>query len=168
MTATDWIQLGSLAVVLAALGVSAYQVRLAGAQTRTLARTLQQTADSSVTALQTQARIAFLLEDPELLAWHLRSRGCEGRSYEQNKMRLYILTKLIAHETTYVGYQDGVISPATWSSWEAVVKTDVLMPEAREIWEPMRSLYAPVFVRYVDELIEQNPLPSADRETAAR
>jgi hypothetical protein len=149
-------------VVLAALGVSAYQVRIAANQTKTLVRTLQQTADSSVTALQTQARIAFLLDDQELLAWHLRSRGCEGSSYEQNKMRLYILTKLIAHETTYVGYRDGVISPATWSSWEAVVKTDVLMPEARDIWEPMRSFYAPVFTRYVDDLLRQNPVTSTD------
>ena len=161
MSAVDWFQLGSFAAVLVALGVSAYQVRLASIQTRTLARTLQQTADSSVTALQTQARIAFLLEDPELLAWHLRSRGCEGSSHEQNKMRLYILTKLIAHETTYVGYRDGVISPATWSSWEGVVQADVLMPEAREIWEPMRSYYAPVFTRYVDELMRQNPVPDA-------
>jgi hypothetical protein len=164
VTATDWTQLGSLAVVLAALGVSAYQVRIAADQTRTLVRTLQQTADSSVTALQTQARMSFLLEDPELLAWHLRSRGCAGDSYEQNKMRLYILTKLIAHETTYVGYEDGVISPATWSSWEAVVRTDVLMPEAREIWAPMRTFHAPVFVRYVDDLIRRNPLPDGETD----
>lgn len=145
-----WVQVASLIVVLLALAVSTYQVWLARQQTIAL----QRTTEASLTAGQAEARHEVLYNDPELMAWHLRNRNCEGDNAFQNKQRYFIIQKLLSDEALYIGNRHGFISDQTWTAWVDVVSADALASEAREIWPATRYLYDREFTAYVDSLIE--------------
>ncbi len=131
-----WVQVASLVVVLLALAVSTYQVWLARRQTAAL----QRTTEAALTAGQAEARHEVLYADPELLAWHLRNRNCEGSTPFENKQRYFLIQKLLSDEALYVGNRQGFISDETWAAWVEVVKADALVAEARAIWPATRYL----------------------------
>jgi hypothetical protein len=158
-----WLQVASLVVVLLALAVSTYQVWLARRQTVAL----QRTTEAALTAGQAEARHQVLYADPELLAWHLRNRNCEGANPFENKQRYFIIQKLLSNEALYVGNRQGFISDATWAAWLEVVKADALVPEARAIWPATRYLYAEEFAVYVDSLIADHAATEAQAATGA-
>jgi hypothetical protein len=49
---------------------------------------------TSLMEAHTDQRTAFFLKDPELLAWHLKSRGYRSTTPFENKQRLYALLSL--------------------------------------------------------------------------
>ncbi|WP_181778874.1 hypothetical protein [Pseudonocardia pini] len=148
MDSPVWVQIASLVVVLLALLVSTYQVLLARRQTKSL----QQTTEAALTAGQAEARHQILYANPDLMAWHLRTRGCEGRDEQDNRRRYFIIQKLISDEALFIGNLRGFISDESWHGWIDVVKQDACNPEARQIWPEIRFMYAEEFVRHIEAL----------------
>src|SRR5437764_1181573 len=104
MTPGDWIQAATLAGVAAALLLNVRQNREVARQTEELIRqnatigaSLQQAAHHAMVSHPTALRISLLRDNPELLEWHLTSRGYLPGTYQQNLRRLYIMAKLEVH-----------------------------------------------------------------------
>jgi uncharacterized membrane protein len=103
----DWIQSLSLLLVAGALIASIFQTRAVAHQARQATTALQATTHQSFVHNQNGSREAFFLDRPELLSWHLSSRGYPETNAAENLRRLYVLNKLDIHEYNYLFVQGG-------------------------------------------------------------
>jgi hypothetical protein len=148
----DWIQSLSLLLVAGALIASIFQTRAVARQARQATIALQATTHQSFVHNQNASRQAFFLDHPDLLSWHLSSRGYRSTNAEENQRRLYVLIKLDIHEYNYLSFRAGHFRDDIWSGWMNVMHEDFSrVPEFREIWSVARKLYAPSFVNFIEE-----------------
>ena len=154
MRFADWVQALSIPLVLTALIFSYLQVRAASRQARTAVVALERSAQVSLIASQSDLAANFLNHEPELLLWHIQTRGFAIDSPSEAKLIALILLRLNVHEATYLGYRDGVVGAEHWTAWESVVRLDMATDRYREYWPVARGMYAPSFVRYLDTMVE--------------
>lgn len=153
MSTADWIQSIAAILVFAALILNVLQLRQVTGQTEALRRSLEQAAYGSTWATHASSRTAYFLQDPELLAWHLSSRGYETSTAEENRRRLYALVKLESHEASYLSHANGLLSSEVWNAWRTVMMEDLSVPEFRSVWGVGKQFYAASFVRFIDSEI---------------
>jgi hypothetical protein len=153
----EWIQVATLIAVAVALLLNVRQNREVALQTRELIRqnaaiaaSLQQSAHQALINQPTNLRAALLPDNPELLQWHLTSRGYPPGTHQQNLRRLYFMAKLEVHELNFVSYTDGLLADDIWVGWRNVMAADFADVEFRESWTAVKHLYAPSFVAFVD------------------
>lgn len=152
MNIADWIQSLSLLLVAGALIASIFQTRAVAHQARQATIALQATTHQSFVHNQNGSRQAFFLDHPELLSWHLSSRGYPATNEAENQRRLYALIKLDIHEYNYLSFREGHFRDDIWTGWKNVMHEDFSrVPEFREIWLVARRLYAPSFVNFIEE-----------------
>ena len=147
----DWIQTLSLLLVARALIASIFQTRAVAYQARQATKALQATTHQSFVHNQNGSREAFFLDRPELLSWHLSSRGYPDTNATENLRRLYALNKLDIHEYNYLSFSAGHFRDDIWAGWKNVMQEDLGQPEFREMWPVARRLYAPSFVNFIEE-----------------
>jgi hypothetical protein len=151
---TDLVQVMSLGAVLCALLVSALQTRILARQNRALSKSLSQGAYGSVARTGIEMREIFFLDDPEMLKWHLRARGLPCTDSQlKNKMYLYVLVKLDAHEGHFLDHKNGLLSDQIWLAWRRVIESDMSVDEFRRAWPAARHFYEETFVDYIDGLL---------------
>ena len=148
---TDWIQSLSLLLVAGALIASIFQTRAVAHQARQATAALQATTHQSFVYNQNGSREAFFLDRPELLSWHLSSRGYPETNAAENLRRLYVLNKLDIHEYNYLSFRSGHFRDDIWAGWKNVMQEDFRQPEFREMWPVARRLYAPSFKNFIEE-----------------
>ena len=150
----DWIQIASVALVLASLAVGLSQLREIAAQSRAMGASLHQLAYGGVSNLATDPRLMLLPDDPELLSWFLRSKGFKATTPTENKRRLYVMAKLIQHETNFLNHCSGHLSDESWIAWKNVLQADLKIPVFQEVWRSSREVYAGSFAALVDALLD--------------
>ena len=101
----------------------------------------------------TALRATLLPGNPELLQWHLVTRGYPPGTHQQNLRRLYIMAKLDVHELNFVSYSGGLLAEDIWLGWRNVMTADFADPEFQESWAAAKHLYAPTFVTFVDRYL---------------
>jgi uncharacterized membrane protein len=148
---TDWIQSLSLLLVAGALIASIFQTRAVAHQARQATTALQATTHQSFVHNQNGSREAFFLDRPELLSWHLSSRGYPETNAAENLRRLYVINQLDIHEYNYLSFRSGHFRDDIWAGWKNVMQEDFRQPEFREMWPVARRLYAPSFVNFIEE-----------------
>ena len=160
MNTSDWIQAATLGAVAIALLLNLRQNREVARQTQELTqqnsvflRSMQQDAYRVMVTHPTALRVSFLKDDPEMLAWHLESRGYQPGTYQQNLRRLYVLLRLDTHELNFISHAQGLLTDDVWTGWWNVLKADFTDAEFYEAWAAAKHFYAPSFVTFVDELI---------------
>jgi hypothetical protein len=154
----DWIQSLSLLLVAGALIVSIRQTRAVAHQARQATRALQDATHQSFVRNQNGSREAFFLDHPELLSWHLSSRGYPSTSAAENLRRLYVLNKFDIHEYNYLSHMAGQFSSDIWEGWKNVMHMDFdQVPEFREMWPVASRLLAPSFVKFIEEHYDMVP-----------
>jgi hypothetical protein len=163
MDAADWAQTLSFPLVALALYVSSVQTRAAVRQTKhladqnkSLASSLTQGAHVALTRNQIDHRTMFFHDDENLLDWYLSSRGYPSSTFDANKRRLYVLTRMDMHQLNFVNYEAGFLAHDFWQSWKTVVETDLKIPEFAELWPILRNFYAPGFVKFCDRTLSAN------------
>lgn len=153
MQASDWIQTVAAALVFLALILNVLQLRHVANQSAALRRSLEQAAYGSLVDKHVESRTAYFLNDPELLAWHLSTRGYKSTSAERNKRRLYVLVKLEAHENNFLSYVAGLLNDEVWAAWRTVMEHDFAIDEYQEVWPVAKKFYAASFATFVDNEI---------------
>ena len=160
MNTSDWIQAATLGAVAIALLLNLRQNREVARQTQELTqqnsvflRSTQQDAYRVMVTHPNAPRVSFLKDDPEMLAWHLESRGYQPGTYQQNLRRLYVLLRLDTHELNFISHAQGLLTDDVWTGWWNVLKADFTDAEFYEAWAAAKHFYAPSFVTFVDELI---------------
>ena len=109
MSLGDTIQIVTLLTVIIALGLTTWQARQMMKQTALMFTELTDQVGASLIETHVQQRTTFFLNDPELLKWHLTSRGYTSTTPLEDKQRLYALVKLEAHELAYQRHLKGTI-----------------------------------------------------------
>lgn len=165
MRVGEWIQTLSLLGVVVALILGTLQLREVGRQSTALRDTLRQTAYEAMSMNHNEYRIAYLKDDPEMLRWHLESRGYPVSDVLGNKKTLYLLAKLDTHERSTLYNLDGLLPHDVWQGWLSVIKRDIDLPEFRLIWPNAKQFFAPTFVALIDELLAE--LPQAPAATSS-
>jgi hypothetical protein len=102
MQISDWIQTIAAVLVFLALILNVLQLRHVANQSMAFRRSLEQGAYGSLVDKHLGSRATYVINDPELLAWHLPTRGYKSTCFEQNKRRLYVLVKLELHENNFL------------------------------------------------------------------
>jgi hypothetical protein len=173
MSAGDWFQALTLVAVAVALLLNVRQNREVARQTQELTRqntvilgSMQQNAYQAMLTYPTALRVSFLKDNPELLAWHLTSRGVPATTYEHDLRRLYIILKLETHEMCFVSHAQGLLTDDVWAGWWNVVNTDLMDPDFQETWLSVRHFFAPSFAAFVDGLIRDREYPPELRPVA--
>jgi hypothetical protein len=152
MNIADWIQSLSLLLVTGALIVSILQTRAVAHQARHAARALQDATHQSFVRNQNGSRENFFLDHPELLSWHLSTRGYPATNAAENLRRLFVLNKFEIHEYNYLSHKAGQFSDDIWAGWKNVMYVDFSqVPEFREIWPAAKQFFAPSFVEFIEE-----------------
>jgi hypothetical protein len=161
MSISDAVQVLSLLVIGLALVASILQNRQIAKQTLEAARqsslvgaTLQQNAYRMLVDNGSNTRMAFFMNNPQLLRWFLGSRGLATRSHRVNQRILYAMVKLDGHEANYLSYADGQLTEEMWSAWRRVLEVDFTLAEFRLAWPSVKEFYAGSFVTYVDQTIK--------------
>lgn len=103
-------------------------------------------------------RIIFLLHDPELLEWHLKSRGYPSSTPAANRMFLYVVMRFDLHELNFLSNTDGLFSKEAWHMWSTVMDADLRIPEFRDAWPHVRPYYVKSFADYVSSRMEEMPV----------
>jgi hypothetical protein len=156
MKVADLVQMVSLGAVFCALLVSAVQTRILARQNAALSKSLSQGAYGSVARTGIEMRETFFLDDPEMLKWHLRARGLPCTDSQlQNKMYLYVLVKLDAHEGHFLDYKNGLLGDSIWLAWRRVIESDMSVDEFQRAWPAARHFYEETFVHYIDGLMHE-------------
>jgi hypothetical protein len=153
MELSDWLQAASLIGVVVALMLSIRQLREMSVQTRSMTRTLEQTVYQQQLRAHADYRSLFFKDDPQLLAWHLRTRGYPVRDPEGNRRTLYVLIKLDEHEENYLSYSGGFLPGDVWTAWLEVLKADFRVRDFKEVWVNGKRFYATSFVDFIDNSI---------------
>ena len=156
MSLGDTIQLVTLVTVIIALGLTMWQARQMMKQTALMFTELSDHVGDSLVQTHTQQRMTFFLNDPELLSWHLTSRGYASTTPLEDKQRLYALVKLEAHELAHQRHVKGTIDEAMWGEWLQVLKADLKVPVFAEVWVNGRRFYDPSLAAIVDEIFAEN------------
>jgi hypothetical protein len=156
MSLGDTIQLVTLVTVVIALGLTIWQARQMMKQTALMFTELFDHAGASLIEAHTQQRMTFFLNDPELLKWHLTSRGYTSTNPLEDKQRLYALVKLEAHELAHQRHLKGTIDDALWQEWRQVLKADLKVPIFADVWVNGRQFYDGSLAAIVDEILAEN------------
>jgi len=166
----DIIQVVTLVTVIIALGLTSWQVRQMMKQTAVMFTEVFDHAYESLMQAHTQQRMTFFLNDPELLKWHLTSRGYRSTNPLEDKQRLYALVKLEAHEAAYLRHLKGTIDDAMWRGWRQVLQTDLKVPIFADAWVNGRQFYDESFAVIVDEILAKNTatVPAPEPKQARR
>jgi hypothetical protein len=152
LTITDLIQSLSLLLVAGALIASIRQTRAIAHQARQATKALQDATLQSFVRNQNGSREAFFLDHPELLAWHLSTRGYPATDAAENLRRLYVLNKFDIHEYNYLAHSEGQFRDDICSGWKNVMLVDFnQVPEFREMWPAAKRFLAPSFVKFVEK-----------------
>ncbi|GAA2025559.1 hypothetical protein GCM10009839_24650 [Catenulispora yoronensis] len=166
MALSDWLQSISLLAVAGALIITVRQAREMASQTRSMSKSLEQSSYRRLIAANTSQRSVYLKDDPDLLAWHLGSRGYPEGNYEQNKQTLWLLVRLDQHEENYLENLRGMFPDGVWAPWVEVMRADFAVPEFPAVWSNARRFFSPQFITFIDDLVQGlHPLPveSAER-----
>ncbi|GAA4572216.1 hypothetical protein [Planotetraspora kaengkrachanensis] len=150
MPLADWLQIVSVPLVVVALVLNGLQAREVGRQSKALGLSLDQGAYQSLVKSHTDFRFTFFYDDPEMLAWHLTTRGYPCTSEAENKRRLYVLIKIEVHEENYVKHLRGLLDSDVWDAWLNVIRADFAIPVFLEMWPPSRRYFAPAFAAFID------------------
>ncbi len=153
MQTSDLIQTVAVVLVFLALILNVLQLRQVARQSTALRRSLEQGAYGSLVGTHLGSRTTYFLNDPELLAWHLSTRGYKSTSFEENKRRLYVLVKLEAHENNFLSYTTGLLADEVWAAWQTVMQHDFAIDEYRDIWPVAKKFYATSFGVFVENEI---------------
>jgi succinate dehydrogenase flavin-adding protein (antitoxin of CptAB toxin-antitoxin module) len=153
---SDTIQLVTLVTIVIALGLTVWQARQMMKQTALMFTEVFDHAYDSLMQAHTQQRMTFFLNDPELLKWHLTSRGYRSTNPLEDKQRLYALVKLEAHESAHLRHLKGTIDDAMWRGWRQVLETDLKVPIFADVWVNGRQFYDASFEAIVDEILAEN------------
>jgi hypothetical protein len=154
MKFVDWLQLVSALLVAAALALNALQLREIARQSHAQSSSLSQLAYGGVSDLTSDPRFILFPKDPDLLAWYLASRGFKATTHSENMRRLYVMAKLIQHETNFVNYSNGFLAHESWAAWTNVLRADLGVAEFQEIWQASRDVYVDSFAVLVDSIID--------------
>lgn len=161
MNLTDGLQIISLATVAVALVFNArlyhqavIQANQTTRQAAASAAMLEQGANQMMVRNHIEIRASFLRDSPELLEWHLATRGYPTSSHSMNQRTLFALIKLETHETTFLSHLAGALSTEVWQSWTRVMEADLSLPEFYDLWPAARQFYVASFVQTVDEIVE--------------
>lgn len=160
MSLADALQTISLVAVAITIGLSALQNRHAARQTREIARqsTLAQNALAQAVYHQTivgqgSTYVTNLLtNEPELLAWFLRSRGFPPATAEINKRYMLLFLRLEVHEASYLAHLDGTLPDDVWLAWHRVIELDAATVEFGVVWPVVRAMYSARFVAFLEGL----------------
>ena len=152
----DTIQIVTLLTVIIALGLTTWQARQMMKQTALMFTELTDQVSASLIETHARQRTAFFLNDPELLKWHLTSRGYTSTNPLEDKQRLYALVKLEAHELAHQRHLKGTINDSMWQEWRQVLKADLKVPIFADVWANGRQFYDPSLAAIVDEILAQN------------
>src|SRR5206468_11407485 len=152
----DNIQHVTLLMVIIGLGLTIWQSRQMMKQTAVMFTELFDHAGISLMETHSQQRTTFFLNDPELLKWHLTSRGYTGTNPLEDKQRLYALVKLEAHELAHQRHLKGTIDDALWQEWRQVLKADLKVPIFADVWVNGRQFYDASLAVIVDEILAEN------------
>jgi hypothetical protein len=152
---SDLIQVLSLLFLAGALLLSARQGRQMIRQSAAMAGELFNDVSTSLMQAHTDQRTTIFLDDPELLAWHLASRGYRSTTSLENKQRLYALVKFDTLESIHLRHVRGTVDDAIWSGWLQVLRVDLRVPVFAEVWENGQQFYEQSFARMVDSLLEE-------------
>jgi hypothetical protein len=148
----DWIQSLSLLLVIGALIVSIRQTRAVANQARQATRALQDATLQSFVRNQNGSRETFFLDRPELLSWHLSTRGYPATNAAENLRRLYVLNKFDIHEYNYLAHSADQFSDDIWTGWKNVILVDFnQVSEFREMWPAAKRFLAPSFVNFIEK-----------------
>ena len=161
MKFVDWLQLASILLVVVALALNVLQLREVSNQSHAQASALNQLAYGGVANLASDPRFLLFPNDPELLTWYLKSRGFKATTPSENKRRLYVMAKLIQHETNFVNHTAGLLTDESWAAWFNVLRADLAISEFREIWSSSRDIYAESFAAFVDSLVADPQLTTS-------
>lgn len=131
------------------------QLKETARQTKNLEATLRGSAYQQMIQNQTDSRVAFFLQYPDLLRWHLMTRGFESKSETADRIRLYVLVKLDMHENMYLKHLEGSLGEEPWAAWQHVMEVDFSIHEFQEVWGKVDTFYAPVFREHVKGLQSQ-------------
>lgn len=156
MSLSDLVQVLSLIFLAGALLVSAWQGRQMLRQSTEMAGELFNDVSTSLMQAHTDQRTTFFLSDPELLAWHLASRGYQSTTAFENKQRLYALVKFDTLESIHLRYARGTVDEAIWKGWLRVLNVDLCVPVFAEVWRNARQFYEESFARVVDSILEEH------------
>lgn len=138
------------------------QLRETAKQTKKIEATLQSSAYQQMIQDQTNSRVSFFLQYPDLLKWHLETRGHTPAGETADRIRLYIMVKLDFHENMYLRHRDGSLTEEPWAAWHRVMQVDFTIDLFQEVWEKEKQFYAPAFRGFVDrELLSQKSLVSS-------
>jgi hypothetical protein len=100
---------------------------------------------------QTNSRVSFFLQYPDLLKWHLETRGHKSGGETADRIKLYIVVKLDFHENMYLRHLDGSLTEEPWAAWHRVMEVDFSIEIFQEVWEKEKQFYAPAFRSFVDK-----------------
>ena len=150
MSVSDGIQAAATGLVALALLLNVLQLREVARQSRALDNSMRNASYNALPGSKDDPRVTFFLDDPELLAWHLESRGFEVSTPHENKRRLYVLAKLNVHEANFVNHNARTLSDEHWQAWAQVISDDFAIPEFQEVWRKAKDLYSAPFVTYID------------------
>lgn len=171
MSLTDSIQLATLVTVFIALGLTIWQVRQMMKQTAVMFTDVFDHVSESLLQAHSDQRMTFFLHDPELLSWHLTSRGYRSTTPLEDKERLYALVKLDTHESIHLRYLKGTIDDSMWQAWRQVLKADLNVPIFADVWVNGRKFYEASFAAIVDEILAESAaeaVPAAGPTLVAR
>jgi hypothetical protein len=148
----DWIQSLSLLLVAGALVVSIRQTKAVAHQARQATRALQDATLQYYVHNQNSSRETFFLNHPELLSWHLSTRGYPATTEAENLRRIYVLNRFTIHEYNYLAHSAGQFNDDIWAGWKNVVLVDFnQVPEFREMWPAAKRFLAPSFVMFIEK-----------------
>ena len=156
MSLGDTIQFVTLLTVIIALGLTIWQARQMMKQTALMFTELFDHAGTSLMETHSQQRMTFFLNDPELLKWHLTSRGYTSTNPLEDKQRLYALVKLEAHESAHQRHLKGIIDDSVWQEWRQVLRADLKVPIFADVWVNGRQFYDASLAAIVDEILIEN------------
>jgi hypothetical protein len=155
VTISDWVQILTLFFVAGALILSLWQGRQMLRQTMAMTGDLFNDVSTSLMETHTDQRTTFFLHDPELLAWHLESRGYRSTTPFENKQRLYALVKFDTHESIHLRHARGTIDEPMWNGWLQVLNVDLQVPIFADVWENGRQFYEESFAELVDSILRR-------------
>lgn len=146
------VQSVSTLLVLIALLISLSQSRALVRQNKTMSTELSDSVYDSLMTAHISLRSTFFKDDPELLAWHLQSRGYRSTTDVDNRKRLYALVKLDLHEAIFLRHHAGAISLPVFEAWTEVLRADVGTPTFVDVWANGHRFYETTFQAHVDRM----------------
>jgi hypothetical protein len=152
---SDFVQILSLFFVAGALILNLWQGRQMLRQTATMTGDLFNDVSTSLMETHTDQRTTFFLQDPELLAWHLTSRGYRSTTPIENKQRLYALVKLDTHESIHLRHVKDMIDEPMWKGWLQVLEVDLQVPVFADVWENGHQFYEASFAELVNSTLKR-------------